>query len=1410
MYPRMKLRPFRALWGTIDATDGLLALSPHRKLDTLLPALRKLGYVGIEMAYSHALSIGPDRLRQMLDENDLKVGFIIFSDGPVAPGDENMIFGGPIAGYKKTAVPGDTNKSRVVQAHMDVFKEQVEGIHRHFPDHFEFINSHSCKDYFTVDMADTFFDAALSFAPDVMHEGHRKRFLHSPWVARDFLPKFPQLKFVADLSHYTCVAETGPDDPDLNAVIDALAPQVHHVHCRVGYDHGPQVSDPRMDDWIRYTEGFERWWDAIWESQIKRGDPFSTFTPEHGPPTYQQCDNSGTPLGDIWDINHWIALRRQARFAELYGSKNTSKLIPTINIRIMDTSSLSNAPDEERDGVDPWDAFEPSEPAQLARIERLKAEALLPCYRNREEEAGEEVDIPDDGEDGESSQLHQEDQSLAFYLWHDKISDASKDENEAASKIYCDRLERFQDSCALLWSEVDNALKCLDRMEAEQTNVTLKASSLHRRCSDLLGEQKRLLNVVEKIEQPMRCFDELHRLEVLFGVAAAANVYTGNDRVSRVDSLRETNLSIGDRLIPGSEDFKRELGCIDTCILFLDEHSQFRDALTYSKKFRDLQTVVLKRSCASVKKELDAATAEICKEVARFLYPQAKQHSASSESELDVGRSASLSDDTMLYVKIRALGRSLKPLISEIERRVHHREFAEMLLSLHRSFYESRRKVLLPIANDRLTKLRSELGGQIAALARDSCEYLRVLCSDEYRLFHEFFTPTATRREGGDQIDPTFEVMTKLMRQLCAEVYAMLRSRIIQQVDIDVLCELVQLFKDVQSSVRIARGDVVEPATYVGRTASSNDRVLSGDSLVVFDTFVKRMLADTQERLVYRAGVYVEKHIRSFRPSRADIEYPKKVRSCENESDATKEADRATTSAAVAADSSATGVPDIYPTLKHSILCMSKIYRRVNDGVFQNIAHSCVRACIDSLRKASTSIMESEKSGSATLDGTLFLVKQLLIFREQIAPFDVAFISTEKNLNVSASKLLGDLARIVEAGWSGGNPIGGSARSTDGFMGRLFSFRNNPFFGAMRTNITVETRTLDSKKNLEEELKLACKSLIEEVLFFVAKPVVVLTLRLESEASLCPARGIVTAPAGVKGGEVATESDVVGDSDGANLTHHSAMTMDDSSALFKATMQEDVAYLVFATNKFGPQAVLGTRNKAGQSLKDLAKSRNRKRAMACLEEIEMAMLNESSSDAKSTASSRNIDSNRIFKAVVQEDVDVLQIAIVKHGWHALQSIRNKAGQGIEDLAKVRSKAKVMELIDGFRGGGGDVSLVDDAASKGAQHDDVRRENTVRTLVDTAAVFDEKYRRACTKVRLYIGDEDTEATLLAPIKEKMRESCSFIEKMLSSGLGYDESQVSQILGSLRQIRRSIDGKYSSSDPAPSLGAAVGEL
>jgi len=328
----MKLESYRCLWGVLDDTDGEIAMSPVHTIEETLALCKKLGYDGVELPYKLTLYIGQQKLKELLVTNGLKVNFVIFTDNVVVPG-AGLLWGGPYEGYTTPSEPGETDKDLLVKTHLAVFKEQVVGA-QYFKDILGLINSHSLKDYFTVPMAEKFFEQALAFEKEhgyfVVHEGHRKRFLHSPWVARDFVPKFPDLKLCADLSHWINVAETNTEDVDLTQVIEDLAPRVWHTHCRVGYDHGPQVADPRAPEWLPYMEGHERWWDAIWKAQAARGQQVTTMIAEHGPPNYQPClPYTRTPIAKIWDVNHWISLRRQVRFAELHGAENTSKIIPS-------------------------------------------------------------------------------------------------------------------------------------------------------------------------------------------------------------------------------------------------------------------------------------------------------------------------------------------------------------------------------------------------------------------------------------------------------------------------------------------------------------------------------------------------------------------------------------------------------------------------------------------------------------------------------------------------------------------------------------------------------------------------------------------------------------------------------------------------------------------------------------------------------------------------------------------------------------------------------------------------------------------------------------------------------------------------------------------------------------------------
>ena len=134
------------------------------------------------------------RFKTLLKENNLKVIIMVFTDGPVAPG-EGIVFGGPYPGFTRPSNPGESDKELLVETHLKVFQEQVVAAQEFQP---VLVNCHALKDYFTPEMAQQFFTAALAWQQEngykVLHETHRKRFLHSPWVARSFVPNFPQMK----------------------------------------------------------------------------------------------------------------------------------------------------------------------------------------------------------------------------------------------------------------------------------------------------------------------------------------------------------------------------------------------------------------------------------------------------------------------------------------------------------------------------------------------------------------------------------------------------------------------------------------------------------------------------------------------------------------------------------------------------------------------------------------------------------------------------------------------------------------------------------------------------------------------------------------------------------------------------------------------------------------------------------------------------------------------------------------------------------------------------------------------------------------------------------------------------------------------------------------------------------------
>jgi len=179
------------------------------------------------------------------------------------------------------------------------------------------IIAHAGRDLWSFDDQMKFFEDALwaekEFRIPIAHETHRRRPFFSPTNSLAIMQKLPELKVNADLSHWCCVTESMLEDH--SEALKLIGDRAIHIHCRVGYENGPQVPNPAAPEWAAHLAIFEEWWKLIIIAHKQRGETELTITPEYGPPSYMQttpCENK--PVADLWNVCLWSAERFRALF----------------------------------------------------------------------------------------------------------------------------------------------------------------------------------------------------------------------------------------------------------------------------------------------------------------------------------------------------------------------------------------------------------------------------------------------------------------------------------------------------------------------------------------------------------------------------------------------------------------------------------------------------------------------------------------------------------------------------------------------------------------------------------------------------------------------------------------------------------------------------------------------------------------------------------------------------------------------------------------------------------------------------------------------------------------------------------------------------------------------------------------
>ena len=660
-----------------------------------------------------------------------------------------------------------------------------------------------------------------------------------------------------------------------------------------------------------------------------------------------------------------------------------------------------------------------------------------------------------------------------FHVWHDEMERRLEEANEHKYRTLVVSLQRDRDTVEGLLRVADAADEALRRVKEGRRLVDEVVVRFKSDCENMVSDRKKMGELADALRKRLTYFEELETLTTKFG--------GGKDAID-----------------PTHPDFVRLLHRLDECVAYASSSTgAVAEADGYLARFLELQ----RRAFTSVRDH----TVTVLRDTANTVAKELKSDRASGAGF----RHADLTDASKEYLRFRTIAPKVKSLMTELHSRAKmnpagkgpltgrdgsadargmygrgvnsisdpysnpaasgisglntNPAFSTRSTALYlysdceECFFEQRKNLLEPSVAAHVKSL-GDVRNMIALARLGSAHVLRV-CQLERQLYEHFFPSEASEADES-------AMLLSALRGVCDMVYIELRPQIVQEDDLDKLVYLIEVLKTE------ILGDEVPRRGFAGKA---------------FAPSAVRAIADAQERIIFRAEVFMRDGIRGFVPKPEHLDYPERIlqhqRQIAAASRGTQGAGQPSSMGASSHGAGAEGsepskrnlpkneVPSIgihatwYPPVERTLRLLSMLYRCVDGEVFAGVAQEAVAICVQSVGSAAARIAAMDKP-NAEDHAQLFLVWQLLMTREQISPFDVEMSYTEHELDFfELRSLLGSVIR-----------------------GQL-SARSLTAPPAMRAKV------VDSKRELDHRVRGACESfilkttrlLLDPVLSFLAK-----------------------------------------------------------------------------------------------------------------------------------------------------------------------------------------------------------------------------------------------------------------------------------------------------------------------------------
>ncbi|GKY91274.1 hypothetical protein MPSEU_000099900 [Mayamaea pseudoterrestris] len=683
-----------------------------------------------------------------------------------------------------------------------------------------------------------------------------------------------------------------------------------------------------------------------------------------------------------------------------------------------------------------YETFAPRSAAQIARLSRLASLTAGPTARaaaSKQENEGKEM--------SSSSSI-----SRAMLPPMDRYNHASSHSDIELQDTICDNisnnnktLQQATTTCTLLSHQLKHttslklALRATINICSDVSNrhaqLLKHSGELSAAADQLQEEQELLMRHAEEIGLPLKHYDAIDKIGVLVGVLfKSKTVIRGLARIKVDDDEFGQTL---DDIDDACDFFERESGGKAVLLVETKRHQDKQlesGSLEYFRRALILQDAALDLIKEAIAERIATTTTQV----------------ASALNTAKVPISADQLEASLIYTRFHGISSRSQRLLSMVKARLHRSEKYHELLLLCRNTYCSNRSSLLTLTvRSHMDTLQQQHGP--VGMTRLASVFMIRLCTVETSLYLDFFgeekkddaTNTLNKSRPDESVyhDKEFQ---DYLASLCSAFHRTVRRSLVTMVDLDTLCQIVSVLREERSMASSS------PTTLAAARAMSS------------------VVKDAQERLIFCANSTLNKEVIRFKAKPSDLDYPDKLVK-DKQGSGVATLDTAGDASSNDADDDAVDkhLQQVYaswfPPMRSVLRILSKIFRVVEPPVFESIALEAVQACTRCLKDGAAYI----KQRKDVMHSDLFLVKHLLILREQLSPFDIELRYIERQLDFS------------EAGKA-------VARFMANRNRRLFSMSTeNALLTLMREGVSVQESSVDSKRDLEDALRSTCNDFIE-------------------------------------------------------------------------------------------------------------------------------------------------------------------------------------------------------------------------------------------------------------------------------------------------------------------------------------------